>query len=84
MKKQDATSTESKMVLRWLFSQKNRLLTCGISIAGAAFEVVTLPHWDVSHSSLERFTSAKDALARHAQIAAALRADGWEPAAYTR
>lgn len=84
MTKHDKMSTESKMVLRWLFCQKNRLLTCGISIAGAAFEVVTMPHWDISHSSLERFTSAKEALERHAQIAAALRADGWVPAAYTR
>ena len=84
MKKENAKSTESKMVLRWLFCQKNRLLTCGISAAGAAFEVITLPHWDISRSSLERFSSAKEALERHAQIAAALRADGWVPAAYTR
>jgi hypothetical protein len=84
MKNHDANSNESKMVLRWLFCQKNRLLTCGISIAGAAFEVVTMPHWDISSSSLERFSSAKDALERHAQIASALRADGWVPAAYTR
>jgi hypothetical protein len=84
MKKHDSNFAEPKMVLRWLFSQEDRLLTCGISIAGAAFDVITLPHWDVGHGSMERFTSARAALERHAEIAAALRADGWTPAAYTR
>ena len=62
MKKHDRKPTEPRMVLRWLFSQRDRLLTCGISIAGAAFEVVTLPHWDVGHGSMERFSSARAAL----------------------
>lgn len=73
------------MVLRWLFRQKDRLLTCGITnAAGAAFEVVTLPHWDVRQASVERFTSAAQALKRHAEIAATLREAGWSAAAYTR
>jgi hypothetical protein len=84
MKKANRNPSEPQMVLRWLFCQRDRRLTCGISIAGAAFEVVTLPHWDVGHGSMERFTSARAALERHAQIAAELRADGWVPAAYTR
>ena len=84
MKNHDRKSTEPKMVLRWLFRQRDRLLTCGISIAGAAFEVITLPHWDVGRGSMERFTSAREALERHAEIAAALREEGWTPASYTR
>jgi hypothetical protein len=84
MRKHSGRSTESKMVLRWLFRQRDRVLTCGISIADAAFEVVTLPHWDIAHGSMERFTSAREALERHAEIASALREDGWVPAAYTR
>jgi hypothetical protein len=73
------------MVLRWLFRQRDRVLTCGISRAdGAVFEVVTVPHWDVRGASVERFSCAMAALERHAEIAASLRASGWSAAAYTR
>ena len=85
MKKRDRKSSEPQMVLRWLFRQRDRLLTCGISnAAGATFEVVTVPHWDIGRASVERFTCAMAALERHAQIAAALRESGWSAAAYTR
>jgi hypothetical protein len=63
MKKRERKSTESQMVLRWMFRQKDRLLTCGVSrAAGAAFEVVTVPHWDVRGASVERFSCAMAAL----------------------
>jgi hypothetical protein len=85
MKKRERKSTESQMVLRWMFRQKDRLLTCGVSrVAGAAFEVVTVPHWDIGRGSVERFSCARAALERHAEIATSLRASGWSAAAYTR
>jgi hypothetical protein len=85
MKKQASESTEPQMVLRWLFRQKDRLLTCGISrAAGAAFEVVTVPHWDIRSASVERFSCAMKALERHAEIAASLRESGWSGEAYTQ
>jgi hypothetical protein len=85
MKKRIPSSSEPQMVLRWLFRQSDRLLTCGISRAAeAAFEVVTVPHWDIKRASVERFSCAKAALQRHAEIAALLRESGWSAAAYTR
>ena len=85
MKKRTPKSTEPQMVLRWLFRQSDRLVTCGISRATeAAFEVVTVPHWDIRRASVERFSCAKAALQRHAEIAALLRESGWSAAAYTR
>jgi hypothetical protein len=85
MKKRTLTSTEPKIVLSWLFRQQDRLLTCGISqAAGAAFEVVTVPHWDLNRGTVERFTGAMKALERHAEISSALRTAGWAPASYTR
>ena len=85
MKKRDRNATEPQMVLRWMFQQRDRLLTCGISrAAGAAFDVVTVPHWDLTRASVERFTCAMKALERHAEIASALRDSGWSAAAYTR
>ena len=85
MKTRDGKSNEPQMVLRWLFRQKDRLLTCGISrAAGAAFEVVTVPHWDVRRASVERFSCAMKALERHAEIASSLRDSGWSATAYTQ
>jgi hypothetical protein len=85
MKTRARKSNEPEMVLRWLFRQSDRLLTCGISrAAGAAFEVVTVPHWDVRRASVERFSCALKAIERHAEIAASLRESGWSAAAYTR
>ena len=73
------------MVLRWLFRHSDRLLTCGSTRAtGAAFEGGTVPHWDIRRASIERFSCAKAALQRHAEIAASLRESGWSAAAYTR
>ncbi len=85
MKKRERISSEPKIVLSWLFRQKDRLLTCGVSqAAGAAFEVVTVPHWDINRGTVERFSGAMEALERHAQISSALRTAGWAPASYTR
>ena len=61
------------MILRWLFRQSDRVLTCGVSRAEAAFEVMTVPHWDIKRASVERFSCAKEALQRHAEIAVLLR-----------
>jgi hypothetical protein len=73
------------MVLRWQFRQDNRLLTCGISPAEpSGFDVVTMPHWDISQGSVERFDCATEALRRHAAIASALRGAGWTAASYSR
>jgi hypothetical protein len=77
-------SRSPHLVLSWQFRLKNRLLTCGISIAGrAGFDVVTVPHWDVGLASIERFPCAREALSRHAVIAGELRAAGWTAASYS-
>jgi len=78
------TSSAGKM-LRWQFRMRNRLLTCGITQAGTnAFNVVTLPHWDVKGGTVESFSSQASALQRHATIAERLRSAGWSIASYTR
>lgn len=72
-------------ILRWQFRMQNRLLTCGIArSANAGFNVVTLPHWDITKATVETFTNPASALRRHAVIAERLRSAGWSIASYTQ
>ena len=72
-------------LIRWEFARDERHLMCAIRATGAAsaFEVATVPLWDVARTAVETFSSASAALRRHAAIAADLRESGWTVAAYT-
>ena len=77
--------TDSRDLLTWQFQNGNRQLTCGISARGQrAFEVITLPHWNVAAAAVESFRNAAEAMRRHATIAASLRDAGWRVATYSR
>jgi hypothetical protein len=84
-KKHSRPQPQPPMVLRWQFRLNDRFLTCGITPSGSrTFDVVTVPHWDVSSGSVETFHCATAALRRHATIASELREAGWTAASYTR
>ena len=72
-------------LIRWQFERGNRHLACMINQApiDSAFEVATVPLWDVTRTAVERFDSPGAAFQRHAVIAADLREAGWTLAAYT-
>ena len=77
--------TESRDLLTWRFQNGNRQLTCGISARGQrAFDVITLPHWNLTAAAVEPFRNAAEAMRRHATIAASLREAGWRVATYSR
>ena len=75
-------------LIRWQFERGDRHVACMINLAletqtAAAFEVATVPLWDVAHAAVESFDSPREAIHRHAAIAADLREAGWTLAAYT-
>lgn len=72
------TVVESTPLLRWVFQQNRRALTCAIDVADeGTFEVSLVPHWNLSHATIESFKTAASAFARHAEIALKLRQGGW-------
>jgi hypothetical protein len=72
-------------LIRWQFARGERHLTCAVNAAAidSAYEVATVPLWDVTHAAVETFDSPREALHRHAAIAADLREAGWTLSAYT-
>ena len=70
--------------LRWEFARRHQHVMCAIRAASTScWEVATIPLWDVSGTAIETFSTASEALRRHAAIAADLRDNGWRMAAYT-
>jgi hypothetical protein len=72
-------TVESVAVLRWVFQQNRRLMTCAVDVAddGKSFDVSLVPHWNLSDTTIESFKTAAGAFARHAQISMKLRQGGW-------
>jgi hypothetical protein len=72
-------------ILRWQFARGDRHLTCMVNRADepSAYEVATVPLWDVRKAAVETFDTPAAAFHRHAAIAADLREAGWRLAAYT-
>ena len=67
-----------KPVLRWMFERRNSALTAQVDVApSGTYELVVVPHWDVSRAVVEPFVGPVDALQRHAEIAHQLREVGW-------
>jgi hypothetical protein len=73
------TVVDSVPLLRWVFQQKRRVVTCAVDVAGdgRSFDVSLVPHWNLSDTTIESFRTAASALARHAEIALKLRQGGW-------
>lgn len=76
---------ESVSLLRWVFQQRRRMVTCAIDAAddGASFDVSLVPHWNLSDTTIESFKTAASAFARHAEISLRLRQGGWALARQT-
>jgi hypothetical protein len=72
-------------IVQWQLQRGPRSVTCRIDSAGStpAYEVATIPHWDVTRAIVEVFGDLGPALRRHAAIAAELREAGWRVAAYS-
>jgi len=71
-------------LIRWEFSRTHQQVMCAIRTASAnSWEVVTIPVWDVGRAAIESFSTAREALRRHATIAADLRDAGWKLSAHT-
>ncbi len=65
-------------MLRWVFGRNAEAITCEIDfIDGEGDDVSVVPHWAVSSSAVEHFSSPLQALERHAELALALREQGW-------
>ena len=59
------------------------LLTCVVHGIPCAFQVSLIPHGRGQASSVQSCPSLSAALKRHADIAAALRDQGWDVVSYT-
>lgn len=69
---------EPKSLLRWVFKQGQRTLTCGLlANDDGGYDVCVMPHWNIEESTIEAFEDAGEAFGRHAQIAMTLRGNGW-------
>jgi hypothetical protein len=80
----ETNHVEHTSMVRWQFQRGTHTLTCRVEPIGTqAYDVITLPHWDMNGAAVERFEAPKEALQRHAMIAAQLRDAGWKLAAYT-
>jgi hypothetical protein len=73
-------------LLRWELKRGRERLICQVERepGSSVFSVIVVPLRSLQRASVERFDEAVAAIRRHAALAAALRADGWSVAAYTR
>jgi hypothetical protein len=78
-------SQSTAPLIRWQFERGDHHVACMVNQTpvASAFEVATVPLWDVDHAAVEVFDNPREALHRHAAIAADLREAGWTLAAYT-
>jgi hypothetical protein len=72
-------------IVQWQLRRGRRFVTCRIASAGStrAYEVATIPHWNVTRAIVEVFDALGPALCRHAAIATKLREAGWRVASYS-
>ena len=79
------SSRPTTPLVRWQFERGDRHVACVVNSAlvESSFEVATVPLWDVNRAAVETFDTPREALQRHAAIAADLRDSGWTLAAYT-
>ena len=69
---------EFRSLLRWVFRQGNRSLTCVVNAnALGDYDGVCTAALDLPASTIETFDNGADAFGRHAQIALMLRSQGW-------
>ena len=79
------TSQRTHAVIRWTFQYGNDVVACGIQWkpTTSTYLVSVVPNGLEDATLIETFASGVEALARHAELAAALRARGWKTLAYS-
>jgi len=68
---------EPQSLLRWVFRQGGRYLSCSLIASDDGYDVCVVPYWNLDASTIQVFEDAAAAFGRHAQIAMALRGNGW-------
>jgi len=76
-------TAELHQVVRWTFQRGSEMLTCVVHGLPRTFRVSLIPHGPGQISSVQSCPSLFAALSRHADIAAALRDQGWDVVSYT-
>ena len=76
-------TAELKQVVRWTFKRESELLTCVVHGLPRTFRVSLIPHGTRGNSTVRSCQSLHAALRAHADIAAALRDQGWNVVSYT-
>jgi len=65
-------------MVRWIFQRDGSALTCRVDArARSSYDVLVVPHWNVSAAVVETLETPGRALQRHAEIAKRLREGGW-------
>src|ERR1700752_4799522 len=79
------TPRRSHTVIRWTFQYRNDLVACGVhwQPTTSTYLVSIVPNGLEDAAMIETFASGVAAFARHAALAAALRARGWKVFAYS-
>jgi len=75
----------SQRLLCWIFQRGRHAITCQVDRQGhrATYMVSVVPHWDLRRAAVATFASVAAALRHHAEMAEALREQGWTLASYT-
>ena len=70
--------TEPACLVRWIFQRGDSALTCRVDArAASSYDVLVVPHWNISAAVIETLETPGRALQRHAEIAKQLREGGW-------
>jgi hypothetical protein len=65
-------------LVRWIFERKGDAITCEIDMNEEhTCDVAVIPHWNAASSVVEHFNGPMGAMERHAELAMALREEGW-------
>jgi hypothetical protein len=66
------------MMLSWIFTRRDAVLTCELATNGkGGYDVSLVPHWDVTATAIDQFDAVVSALRHHAELARQLRDNGW-------
>ena len=73
-----ANEVQEVQWLHWLFVRDGHMLSCDVDVRGDGLYTVTLfPLWSPEDVVTQSFRRPGEALQRHAEISAHLRASGW-------
>ena len=80
------TRKRTLTLVRWELARGSERVICRIDrdLTRGMFSVIVQPYRSLQRASIERFNAAAAALRRHATVAAGLRDQGWQVAAYTK